>query len=190
MNARAVEAAAAELERKRRRGLEGGALGGLVAVAAGAGAAVSPRVALLLGVAATLQVSIAVYALLRRRALIGRLALEPAAYAIPEVERFGSRVSGEHERVRLAGWISSLVQEPEQPTAFTLPERVRQFARELESLARDFVSPSVRVQHASAVAARRLLTHPVSSPLYNPDLTTEDLAAALFRIRSGIDRGD
>jgi len=165
-------------------------LAGLVAAAAGATAAVSPRVALLLGVAAVLQGSTAAYAVLRRRALISRLALEPDAYAIPEVERFGSHASAARERLRLATWINSLVQDPEQPTAFTLPERVRQFGRELEALARDLVSPSVRVQPASAVAARRLLTHPVSSPLYNPDLTTEDLAAALFRIRCGIEPGD
>jgi hypothetical protein len=42
------------------------------------------------------------------------------------------------------------------------------------------------VQPATAVACRRLVTHPVQSPLYNPNLPEEDLAALLLRIRSGI----
>ena len=51
-------------------------------------------------------------------------------------------------------------------------------------------APSARVEPATVVACRRLLTRPVQSPLYNPNLPDEDLAALVFRIRAGINSPD
>ena len=64
------------------------------------------------------------------------------------------------------------------------------YGQQLETPARELASPAARVEPAMAVACRRLLTRPVESPLYNPNLPEEDLRALLLRIRAGISHGD
>jgi hypothetical protein len=56
-------------------------------------------------------------------------------------------------------------------------------------LAHELAAPAARVEPATAVACRRLVTRPVESPLYNPNLPEEDLRALLLRIRAGITSG-
>ena len=57
----------------------------------------------------------------------------------------------------------------------------------LRALAGDLAAPTAAIHPPSAVACRRLLTHAVESPLYNPRLPADDLALALKRIRAGIE---
>jgi hypothetical protein len=121
-----------------------------------------------------------------RRELIERLALGPAAYMIPAVTSFGSRVAALRERERLATGIRSVACEPERPGSFHLADRARALAPEFETVAQEFARPAATVQAPVAVACRRLLTRPVQGPLYNPNLPEEDLAALLRCIRSGI----
>ena len=173
------------LAHRRRRWREAGALSVVAALAGGLAFLVSTRLGIALEVAAAVQATVALAALLGRRALIGDLALAPEAYVIPEVAAFGHRVAGAKERRRLARWIQSIVRDTDARGAYYVRRRVRRFARELESLARDLSSPALRLSPPAAVACRRLLTYAVESPLYNPNLTDEDLAAALLRIRAG-----
>jgi hypothetical protein len=186
MIARELEQAAADV-RGRRRQIAYGALAAVaISCSSIVAAPFSPRLGIALGAGAVGQAVLAIVTWLRRRELIERLALEPAAYAIPEVARFGSRVATPSERRRLAAWIQSLLHEPEQPLHMHLAGRAMACAHELEAIARELVAPSSRVPPAIAVACRRLLTRPVQSPLYNPNLPEEDLIAVLRRILAGI----
>lgn len=185
MHARAIEEAAARLARQRGRTIQGAALSTLSAAAAGGLAALGSDLFLAFATASALAGLVALHSEVGRRGLVGRLALDADAYAIPEVRRFGSRVARPEERARLARWIEAIVLDPERPGTFHLPDRVRRHASDLQCLARELLAPGVRVQPVSAVACRRLLTHAVESPLYNPNLPPEDLTAALYRIRQG-----
>ena len=160
---------------------------GAGALALGAALLGSRAVALALGAGAAVQALVCLAAVCGRRSLISKLALEPAAYALDEVERYGQRVLG--QRHRLAAWLAALVNEATYPGTPYLVHRVRRHAADFESLARELGSPRARVRPTSAVACRRLLTHAVESPLYNPRIPSDDLVSALNRIRSGIDVG-
>jgi hypothetical protein len=186
MQERALERAAHELDRQRRRGLQAAGLAAGAALAAGVDAMFSLRFAMALGAGALLEALFAALAVGRRRELVSRLALEPAAYALPVVAAYGARIARPSQRARLAAWLVEVVTEAYTPHSLYLGDRVALVADELEALARELVSPTRSVTATSAVACRRLLTHPVESPLYNPDLPFEDLHSALRRIRAGI----
>lgn len=186
MNAREVESAAEEVESTRRRILRSLVVAGVAATAAAALAPFWRGVAIGLGVGGAAEVIRAIVLWLYRRERIERLALDPSAYAIPEVARFGARIAAVSERRRLAAWINSVVHDRGQPLELHLVGRAGKYAHQLETLARELSAPSARVEPATAVACRRLLTRPVESPLYNPNLPEEDLRALLIRIGAGI----
>jgi Zn-dependent alcohol dehydrogenase len=189
VNARDVEQAGADVERSMHWVWRCLLAGGVVAAIAGAVASSSPRFAVALGVGCLLLVGIAVVLWLVRRERIERLALDPAAYAIPAVARFGARACALRERRRLASVIQAVVRERGHPLELHLVIRTSRHAQQLEALARELASPAARVQPPIAVACRRLITRPVESPLYNPNLPEEDLQALLLRIRAGISTG-
>jgi hypothetical protein len=186
VDARELEHAAADLRRRRRRAGEAV----LLAVAAGAGATLASLLAqplaLPLLAGAVLEALLAARAFFGNRERVARLALEPAAYVLPEVQRYGQRLAGLGQRARLSAWILEMLAEAHLPGNLFLGERVLRFAHELEDLARVLMRPDARVQPASAVACSRLLTHAVESPLYNPRLPADDLHVAVRRIRAGI----
>jgi hypothetical protein len=190
MNARDVEMAAAAVERSRYRARRCVITAGVVAAIAVAALPMSTGFAIALGVGVALEISVAVLLWLSRRERIERLALDPSAYAIPEVARFGARVCALRERRRLAAFIDAVVNERGSPLELHLVVRVGRYAQQLETLARELASPAAHFEPAIAVACRRLLTRPVESPLYNPNLPEEDLRALLLRIRAGISHGD
>ena len=191
MNARATERATLVLRRKRRRTVESAALAAASAALALVAALFSLALAAALGIGAAFELGLAVLAFLGRRELIGRLALQPDAYVLPEVKRYGCRLVRPRERERLARGIMSALDEAQssQPHSLLLPERLVTYASELEALARELLSPAAHVQPTSAVACLRLLTRGVESPLYNPNLPPEDLGSILYRIRAGIRAG-
>ncbi|MGZ4171434.1 MAG: hypothetical protein ACXVSE_09775 [Solirubrobacteraceae bacterium] len=189
MNAREVETAAADVERSLHRAQHCVIAAGVVAVIAGGAAPLFPGFAIALGVGAALELCLAAVLWLSRRERIERLALEPSAYAIPAVARFGARVCALRERRRLAAFIDAVIHERGHPLELHLVSRAGRYAQLLETLARELASPAARVEPAVAVACRRLLTRPVESPLYNPNLPAEDLRALLLRIRAGISTG-
>jgi hypothetical protein len=183
---RALEEAAYELDRRRRRCFQAGTLAGGSALAAGVAAMDSLPLAAALGAGAFLEALMAAVAASRRRELVARLALEPAAYALPAVAAYGARVAHASQRVRLAAWLVEVIADACMPHSLYLGDRVALVAQELEVLARELVSPTRSVEPTSAVACRRLLTHAVESPLYNPALPLEELRSTLRRIRAGI----
>jgi hypothetical protein len=190
MIARAIDEATATIRDRRRRALESGGLGALCGLLAWLALESSSRLALALTVGTAFELILAVALILARRGLISRLALEPDAYCIPEVEAYGKILTKPRQRALVADGLRSMVRDAGRRGVLYLPDRVMRHARELEALARDFRSPAVRVHPASIARCRRLLTEAAESPLYNPRLTEEDLDTILRRIRSGIRRSD
>jgi hypothetical protein len=139
-----------------------------------------------LAVGATVGIVVAVGNLAAYREAVARLALDPSAYAIPEVSRYGGRFATATERARLARSLRNIVRESALPECWFLADRVRCHAQQLESLASDLARPHVSIRPASAIACRRLLTIGAESPLYNPTIPSDELDAALLRIRLGI----
>jgi hypothetical protein len=189
VNARDVESAGVDVERSvhRVRRLLVGSAG--VGALAGAAVPIAPGFAIALAVGSVLQASIAVVLWLCRRERVERLALDPAAYVIPAVARFGAQACALRERQRLASVIQAVVHEDGHPLELHLVIRASRYAPQLETLARELASPAARVEPPTAVACRRLITRPVESPLYNPNLPEEDLRALLLRIHAGISTG-
>jgi hypothetical protein len=186
VNAREVETVGRRLERSRIRTRD-------AAVAAPAcallGASIAPftlvgSLALLIG--AGFAALLALANLLARRDAVARLALDPSAYTLAEVRRYGDRLTLPTERQRLAAWLQEVVREAPIPGNWYLADRVARYAAQLESLANDLAAPRGNVLPASAAACLRLLTHATESPLYNPDVPAEELPAMIQRIRHGI----
>jgi hypothetical protein len=190
MSAREVEKAGADVERSLHRARRLVIAAIFVAALATAVIPLSAGFAIALAVGAALQLGAAVVFWLSRRERIERLALDPSAYVIPAVALFGARVCALRERRRLAAFIDAVVHERGHPLELHLVGRAGHYAQMLDALARELASPAARVEPAVAVACRRLLTRPVESPLYNPNLPEEDLRALLLRIRAGISSGD
>jgi ribose/xylose/arabinose/galactoside ABC-type transport system permease subunit len=94
VNAREVESAAAEVERSLQRTFRSlGAAVVLALIALGV-TPLSSTFAIALAVGAVLELGSSSAFWLCRRERIERLALEPSAYTIPAVARFGARVAG------------------------------------------------------------------------------------------------
>ncbi len=185
-NPQTLADAASELRQKRRRIVETGLLAFGAGVLATSAAFLSTPLAVALGAGAGVELVLATAAFFERRDLIERLALDPAAYILPEVEQYGRRLSAPQARARLAAWIEEVLDESTSPWGYYQPERVAAHAQELASLARDLASPTATVEPPSAVACLRLLTWAVESPLYNPRVPSEELGLRLSRIRAGI----
>lgn len=183
---RELEQAARDLRRLRRRAVDAGSLLAAATAAAAIALLVAPALAGPLSAGAALEALLLVLALYGYRERIALLALEPSAYVLPEVERYGRRVVEPRQRARLAAWILEVLADAHLSGNLFLSERAARFAHELEEIAKDLVRPEARVQPASAVACKRLLTHAVESPLYNPRVPTDELRLALRRIRAGI----
>lgn len=187
MHAREVEDARLDLSRRRRRTAEAA----MLLAAAGVGAVVvlpfAPALALALAVGAGFEILVGAAALCGYRDRVSKLALDPAAYVLAEVERYGRRVAGQGQCARLSAWISEILMDSHVPGNIYLADRVLRCAHELEALARDLMCPGARIEPASAVACKRLLTCAVESPLYNPRLPADELRITVHRIRAGID---
>jgi hypothetical protein len=146
------------------------------------------RLALVLALAAGVEGAIATSAAVRRRDFVKRLALEPEAYAIADVRRFGSRLTSPKERQRLATWIREMIRDAPLPGSLYLADRVEAHREELEFIARDIASPDTQLHPSSAAACLQALASPVESPFYNYRLPADQIASMLGRIRRGIDK--
>jgi hypothetical protein len=186
MNERRLEQAAERLSNDRRRTIECGALAAATLAGAIAAAPFSTRLAIVFAGGAAIETLLAFAAVLSRRELIARLALDSAAYVLPEVRRYGEQSAEPRQRERLAAWLADLPALSQIPGTIYLADRIEAVAAELEWLAREFAAPNAKVEATSAVACRRLLTDAVGSALYNPRVPEADLHLALRRIRFGI----
>jgi len=185
--ARSLDLAAAQIRERRRRAIEHVALAAACLVAIAPLSLYRKDLAVAVAVGALFQLARAVFAAASRRSQIRRLALERDAYAIPEVARYGERLTAPRQRRVLAEGIRSMIRDAFHPSSLCVGERVAAYARELEGIARLLIAPGVRVHPASVARCRRLLTEGAESPLYNASLPQEELAFALHRIRSGFE---
>jgi hypothetical protein len=186
MTDRELQEAGSAVARARRRALEASALAAATAALAVVASFLWPSLILPLAAGAGIEAFLVLVALVRRRERIAALALAPEAYVLPEVERYGCRLTQPRQRRRLAESISRLVAEAHLPGNLFLADRVTKVARELEAIARALLQPTARIEPATVVACHRLLTRAVESPLYNPRLSTDELETALARIRTGL----
>jgi hypothetical protein len=186
VNARDLDHAGAQLRRRRSHAAEACGLAAVTGLAAVLASVLAPALVLPLAAGAALEAALAAAALYSYRERVARLALEPSAYVLPEVARYGRPLAEPSQRARLSAWISEILADAHAPGNLYLADRVIRFAHELEALARDLIQPGTRIQPASAVACRRLLTHAVESPLYNPRVPADELSLTLRRIRAGI----
>ncbi|MFN8187015.1 MAG: hypothetical protein U0R69_08045 [Gaiellales bacterium] len=187
MTAREIDDAAERIRTLRRRTLEALALTAACLGLAGVALAFAPSLTLALAAGTAFELLVAATSFVSRRATLGRLALDPAAYEIEEVRCYGARLARPHEREILARGIQSMLKDALAPGSLYLGDRVVYYARELDALARDLLSPAVRIHPVSVARCRALLTEAAESPLYNPRLPAEDLAAVLRRIRAGME---
>jgi hypothetical protein len=186
MNAREVEAAARDLARRTTRWREAAVVAALCAVLAAVAAPSASTAALVLAGAAALAALLVVTNQLARREAIARLALDPEAYVLPDVYRYGMRLTGSFERERLAAWLLEIIRDARIAGSSYLADRVEYYTHQLELLAEELAAPSVRVRPSSAAACHLLLTQAVDSPLYNPAVPAGELPVIIARIRSGI----
>ncbi|HWF72051.1 MAG TPA: hypothetical protein VG186_01830 [Solirubrobacteraceae bacterium] len=186
MSAREVEAAARDLARRAARGRHGAVLAGLCALLAAGAAPFASTAAAVFALAAALAALLAITNHLARREVVARLALDPEAYVLPDVYRYGVRLTRSLERERLADWLLEVIRDCQLAGSSYLADRVEHYTHQLESLAEELAAPAVSVRPSSAAACHLLLTQAVDSPLYNPAVPAGELAVIIARIRSGI----
>lgn len=165
----------------------------VLAAATGAGALVATQVDSLLATAlalgAVLELGLGVLARLRLRELLMSLAVDPTAYVIPDVRRFGERLVAPRQRTGIARLLRTQVSAPgggRRP----IRQRVVEHRDELDRLARLLAAREIHVEPTAAALLVRLLTRPSESPLFNPRLPATDLAAVLARVQAGIVQRD
>jgi hypothetical protein len=188
VDARSVEEASRQLEQRRWEELANAALAVAASALAALGVLFGSRLVLALAIGAACAFALALVAAVRRYLLIERLALDRDAYVIAAVYRYGCRLTSRRTRQRLSRSLRSLVAEPWRRWSCIVPGRVAAFATDLEQLARELEDADCEVEPVSAAGCMRLLTDGAESPLLNPTVSTEDLRAALLRIRDGIRR--
>jgi hypothetical protein len=125
-------------------------------------------------------------AFFRRCDLCERLAVEPAAYVIPEVGARAAAVASPAGRAALAGAIKMMLA-PDPPFRRA---RVQLVADELAGLAKELVDPQLILDPLCAVRCKRLVTDTVESPLLNSNIPADGLRVAIVVIRRGFETRD
>lgn len=146
----------------------------------------SPRLALVVGIAAGGEALLAAYSYARRRRLVRTLARDREAYTIADVRRYGARMTEPKRRVSLGGSLRSLRLDAAKPRSLFLGDRVERYWPELEAIAEALVSPEIVAEPSSVIACHELLTNGAESPLLNPLISEDELEARLRDIRAGL----
>jgi hypothetical protein len=180
----AVERAERTLARRRHRMRAGLALAPAAAALALAVLPLSSRLSIAFAAGALVQLLACAVQSARIDGLVARLALEPAAYAIPEVREYGARLA--RERASLGAWLVEVLDDAGRPDSLYLSDRVAHYAEEIHAAAQELMAPGSSVPPVCLATCRRLLTVATDSPLYNANVPAVDLGSALFRIRAGI----
>ena len=186
MTAREAERAGARLERmtRRRHGWLVAALALGMIAAVGALASGWLAATILVGGGGLLIMWL--FVTLQRANLIHDLALEPQAYVVPDVRRFGTGLVVEPGRSRIAASLDHVLANAGKPGSYYLADRVDACRDQIRALALAFGAPASRIEPTSAATCRWLLTDAANSPLYNWKLPPENLVSVLHRIRSGV----
>jgi len=186
MTARQMDTAAARLEgiRDQRRSrlamsLAAGMLGALALI-------VSHALAISIGIGVGFLLVLAIRDTMRRRELLASLALNPSAYVVPDVRRYGDRLVVPRGRHRLAKALERILATAGTPGCYCIPDRVNKFRKEIEALASTLRMPGTRVEPACVALCWRLLTRAAESPLYNWELPADELGFQVRRIQAGI----
>jgi hypothetical protein len=188
MTARQVDRAAERLEgiRQRRRGRLAAAA--FAAAAAAVALTQSTTLAISLGVGVAVMALLAFNDTCRRRELLARLALNPNAYVMPDVQRYGDSLVAQRGRERLAAALERVLSHAGTPASYCIGERVNKFRAEIEALAASLRAPKTRIEPTSVALCWRLLTRAAESPLYNGNIPADDLGFQVQRILAGIRR--
>lgn len=187
MNAREIDAAAREVVVLRQTACAQFALGLAAALAAALTVAVDARLAAALGAGAALEVLLTATTAARRRALVAELAVSREAYVIPEVRRYGEKLTETGARRALARSIAAVLRAAATDGAGVyLADRVVSQAPALAGLARALIEPGDLVDPTAMAACEQLLTDGRTSPLLNPALAPAELDAVLQYIHGGI----
>jgi len=181
----AVERAERILAHRRQRMRAGLVVAAVAAALALAVLPLSPRLSIALAAGGFVQLLACGIQRARIDGLVARLALEPAAYAIPAVRDYGARLT--RERARLGAWLVEVLDDAGRPDSLYLSDRVAHYAEEIRAAAHELMAPGASVQPVCLATCRRLLTMATDSPLYNENVPAVDLGSALYRIRAGIE---
>lgn len=193
MHARALEEASGRLRQTTRAIRDGTVLTATMTLLAGGVVPVSRPLAIAVGIAAVVEAVVLGVLFMRRRQLLEHLALVPAAYEIPEVAQHGRKATRRRERERMAAAIGRLLTDGVGHPVLWLPERVAALEIELRAVSEALRTAGSTAQPRAMIACRQLVTNPVRSGLYNPDLPIEDVRTRLQAITrtlaSGRDSG-
>jgi hypothetical protein len=135
-----------------------------------------------LAIAAVVQAIVLGVWLMRRRQLLEQLALVPAAYEIPDVDQYGRKATRRRERERMAEAFGRILDDGVGRPVLWLPERVAALEIELRAVSEALRTAGPTVQPLTMIACRQLVTNPVRSGLYNPNLPIEDVRTRLQAI--------
>jgi hypothetical protein len=183
-----MDTAAATLDGLRNQRRERLAMGAAAAGIAALALIVSNALAIAVGVGVAAMLALAMTDTVRRRELLALLALNPSAYIVADVKRYGERLTVPRGRMRLAKALERVLSEAGSPYSYCISGRVNKFRAELEALAASLRMPGVRVDPTSVAHCWRLLTRAAESPLYNRRLPADELGFQVQRIQAGIDR--
>jgi hypothetical protein len=190
MTARELDEAAGAVRGFGRRARDSAVAATIAAALAPASSLVSGVLAISVGVGAAALALRTILVIARRRLLVERLSLEPDAQAIDEVRCFAERLASPPGRAELARDIRSMLHDAVRPASrmrcLFLVDRVIAYARELDSIARDLLSPAICVDLVSVARCRWLLTEAADNPLYDRHVPEADLGVILHRIRAGM----
>jgi hypothetical protein len=182
MHARALEEASGRLHQTKRAIRDGTVLTAAITLLAAGLLPVSPPLASALGIAALVEAVVVAVLVMRCRQLLEHLALVSSAYEIPEVAQYGHRATRRRERERMAEAIGRLLTDGVGRPVLWLPERVAALEIELQAMSEALRTAGPTVQPRAMVACRQLVTNPVKSGLYNPDLPIEEVRTRLQAI--------
>ncbi|SRR6266446_6834944 len=186
MHSAIAEATALRLDRAHRFFIDASALAAVSFIGTGASLVLMPSAAVPIAVLTFVECLVAACAYYSSMDLLQQLAAEPYAQAIPAVQFYRAKLVRQSQRNRLAASIDSLISDSGSPGSCSLVDRIHLVEDQLRAISRDLATPEVPVHSGSALMCLRLLTAGVESPLFNPNLTVEQLRATLLRISYGI----
>jgi hypothetical protein len=182
MHARALEEASGRLRGITLAIRDGAVRMAVLALVAAGLAPVSRPLGVALAMAAVVEAVVLGVRFMRRRQLLEHLALVPAAYEIADVAEYGRKATRRRERERTAEAFGRILGDGLGSPALWLPERVAALEIELRAVLDALRTAGSAVQPAAVIACRQLVTNPVRSGLYNPELPIEEVRMRLRAI--------
>ena len=181
MTARQIDEAAERLRDLRLQSVEDLALGGTAFALAMTASRVRPSLAVPLLLGAMVVTFLGLRALVRRRFLVEDLAVDPDAYAIDDVRRYGARTASIEHRRLLARSVRATLDGSTAGVAV----RVSALRPELEQLVEVLEDERRTLEPPTAVAIERRM-HACPSPLQDPAVSVEELRSRLRNLLASL----